>query len=196
APIGGTVEPAKVEFVHSMSIRRLNDAPRTAKPFTEEDWARVEQVAHRVDADLEAQDVRLTMGGEPTFVGIDEPESPQWNIDALGPMKRARGLALIQCLREKMAPGALLHYGQGKWYPGEPLPRWALGCYWRKDGVAVWVNPDLFADEKRNYGHGAGQAEQFVKFLAERLRVNPAFRMPGYEDVWHYLWKERRLPTN
>ena len=84
APIGGTVEPAKVDFVYSMSIRRLNEAPRTAKPFSEEDWARVEQVAHRVDADLEAQDVRLTMGGEPTFVGIDEPESPQWNIDALG----------------------------------------------------------------------------------------------------------------
>ena len=101
APIEGTVEPANVDFSYSMSIRRLNDAPRPSKPFTDEDWLQVEQVAHRVDADLEAQDVRLTMGGEPTFVGIDEPESPQWNIDALGPMKRTRGLALIQCLREK-----------------------------------------------------------------------------------------------
>ena len=125
APIEGTTEPANVDFDYSMSIRRLNDALQPSRPFSEEDWVKVQQVAYCVDADLEVQDVRLTMGGEPTFVGIDEPESPQWNIDALGPMKRTRGLALIQCLREKTAPGAMLHYGQGKWYPGEPLPRWA-----------------------------------------------------------------------
>src|SRR6202011_2007935 len=123
APVEGTVEPATVDLEYSISIRRLNDPPRQSKPFAEEDWVQVEQVAHRVDADLEALDVRLTMGGEPTFVGIDEPESPQWNIDALGPMKRSRGLALIQCLRERMSRGAMLHYGQGKWYPGEQLPR-------------------------------------------------------------------------
>src|SRR5580698_3558268 len=154
APIGGTVEPANVDFSYSMSISRLNEAPRTSKPFTEEDWAQVQHVAHIVDADLKVQDVRLTMGGEPTFVGIDEPESPQWNIDALGPIKRARGLALIQCLREKTAPGALLHYGQGKWYPGEPLPRWALSCYWRADGVRVWSDINLIAREDRDYGFG------------------------------------------
>src|ERR1035437_7421307 len=118
APIGGTVEPANVEFSYSMSVRRLNEVPGIAKPCSDEDWARIEKVAHSIDAELEAHDVRLTMGGEPTFVGIDEPETPQWNIDALGAMKRTRGLTLIQCLREKVAPGALLHYGQGKWYPG------------------------------------------------------------------------------
>ena len=180
APIGGTVEPAKVDFVHSMAIRRLNDVPRTTRPFTEEDWVRVEQVAHRVDADLEAQDVRLTIGGEPTFVGIDEPESPQWNIDALGPMKRIRGLALIQCLREKMAPGALLHYGQGKWYPGEPLPRWALGCYWRRDGVAVWENIDLIAREDRDYGFGSADALEFMEALTRRLEVSSENLLPAY----------------
>lgn len=122
APIEGTTEPANVDFNYSMSIRRLHDVPRLSKPFSEETWVQVEQVAYCVDADLEAEDVRLTMGGEPIFVGVDEPESPQWNTDALGPMKRTRGLALIQSLREKTAPGAMLHYGQGKWYPGEPLP--------------------------------------------------------------------------
>ncbi|MGA9564289.1 MAG: transglutaminase family protein [Candidatus Korobacteraceae bacterium] len=179
APIGGTVEPAKVDFAHSMSIRRLNDAARTTKPFSEEDWARVEQVAHQVDADLETQDVRLTMGGEPTFVGIDEPESPQWNIDALGEMKRTRGLALIQCLRAKMAPGALLHYGQGKWYPGEPLPRWALGCYWRSDGVAVWENIDLIAREDQDYGFDTADALAFAEALTRRLQVSSENLLPA-----------------
>ena len=107
APIGGTVEPANVDFSYSMSIRRVNETPRLSRPFSEEDWAQVEEVAQCVDADLAAQDVRLTMGGEPTFVGIDEPESPQWNIDALGPMKRSRGLALHRATaREDRAGGA------------------------------------------------------------------------------------------
>jgi uncharacterized protein (DUF2126 family) len=181
APIGGTVEPANVDFSFSMSIRRLNETPRLSKPFSEEDWAQVEEVAHRVDADLKAQDVRLTMGGEPTFVGIDEPESPQWNIDALGPMKRSRGLALIGCLRERIAPGALLHYGQGKWYPGEPLPRWALSCYWRADGVPVWENVGLIAREDRDYGFTAADALAFVQALTRRLQVSSENILPAYE---------------
>src|SRR6202043_851686 len=174
-PVEGTVELADVDFSYSMSIRRLNDAPRPSKPFTEEDWLQVEQLAHGVDAELEVQDVRLTMGSEPTFVGIDEPESPQWNIDALGPMKRTRGLALIQCLREKVAPGAVLHYGQGKWYPGEPLPRWTLSCSWRVDRVPVWENIDLIARENAREDHknsfGAVDAFKFIEALSRRLQA-------------------------
>jgi uncharacterized protein (DUF2126 family) len=183
APIEGTVEPANVDFSYSMSIRRLNDAPRPSKPFTEEDWLQVEQVAHRVDADLEAQDVRLTMGGEPTFVGIDEPESPQWNIDALGPMKRARGMDLIRCLHEKVAPGALLHFGQGKWYPGEPLPRWVLSCCWRADRIPVWENIDLIAREDREYGCGAADAFKFIEALTRRLQVSFENVLPAYNNA-------------
>ena len=184
APIEGTVEPANVDFRYTMSIRRLNEAPRLSKPFTEEAWLQVEQVAHRIDAELEAEDVRLTMGGEPTFVGIDEPESPQWNIDALGPMKRTRGLALIRCLRKKVAPGALLHFGQGKWYPGEPLPRWALSCSWRVDRVPVWQNIDLIGCEDQNYSFGAADALKFIEALTRRLQVScedilPAFNREG-----------------
>jgi uncharacterized protein (DUF2126 family)/transglutaminase-like putative cysteine protease len=179
APIEGTVEPANVDFGYSMSVRRLN-TPGPAKPFTEEAWLQVQQVAHRVDADLEAQDVRLTMGGEPTFVGIDEPESPQWNIDALGPMKRTRGLALIQCLREKLAPGALLHYGQGKSYPGEPLPRWALSCSWRVDRVPVWENIDLIAREDQDYGFDTTDAFKFIEALTHRLEVSSENLLPAY----------------
>jgi uncharacterized protein (DUF2126 family) len=183
APIGGTVEPANVDFSYSMSVRRLNESPRLSRPFSEEDWAKVEQVAHVVDADLEAQDVRLTMGGEPTFVGLDEPESPQWNIDALGPIKRSRGLALIQCLREKTAPGAMLHYGQGKWYPGEPLPRWSLSCFWRGDGVPVWENIDLIAQEETNSGFGVADVLRFGEALTRRLQVSTENLLPAYNSV-------------
>jgi uncharacterized protein (DUF2126 family)/transglutaminase-like putative cysteine protease len=183
APIGGTVESAKVDFSYSMSVQRLNETPRLAKPFSEEDWAEVERVAHRVDADLVAQDVRLTMGGEPTFVGLDEPESPQWNIDALGPQKRTRGIALLRDLRDKTAPGALLHYGQGKWYPGEPLPRWALSCYWRADGVPVWENADLIAQEETKYEFGVAEAQEFMEALTRRLGVSTENVLPAYDPT-------------
>jgi uncharacterized protein (DUF2126 family)/transglutaminase-like putative cysteine protease len=182
APIEGTIELANVEFGYSMSIRRLNDAPRPSKPFTEEAWLQVQQVAHRVDAKLNAQNVRLTMGGEPTFVGVDEPESPQWNIDALGLMKRTRGVALIQSLRQKVAPGALLHYGQGKWYPGEPLPRWALSCSWRVDSVPVWENIDLIAREDQDHSLGAADALKFIEALTRRLQVSFENMLPAYND--------------
>jgi uncharacterized protein (DUF2126 family)/transglutaminase-like putative cysteine protease len=202
APIGGTVEPTHVDFSYDISIRRLNDPPRLSRPFTKEDWGQVEQLAHNVDADLKAQDVRLTMGGEPTFVGIDEPESPQWNIDALGPMKRSRGLALIQCLRERTAPGAMLHYGQGKWYPGEPLPRWALSCYWRSDRVPVWENIDLIAREDQDYGFGAADALSFMEALTRRLQVSSEDVLPAYnaegestEPAGYILPIRRRQPA-
>jgi uncharacterized protein (DUF2126 family) len=180
APIGGTVEPSNVDFGYSMSIRRLDELRRPSKPFTEQDWMQIQQVAHNVDADLAAQDVRLTMGGEPTFVGIDEPESPQWNNEALGAMKRVRGLALIRCLREKIAPGAMLHFGQGKWYPGETLPRWALSSYWRRDGVPVWENADLIASEGQDYGFDAAEALKFMEALSRRLQVSAENLMPAF----------------
>ena len=202
APIEGTLERANVDFGYAMSIRRLNDTPQPSKPFTEEAWLQVKQVARRVDTNLEEQNVRLTMGGEPTFVGIDEPESPQWNIDALGPMKRTRGLALIQCLREKVAPGALLHYGQGKWYPGEPLPRWALSCYWRVDRVPVWENIDLIAREDQDYGFGAADAFKFIEVLTRRLQVSFENILPAYngetksmEPAGYILPIRRRQPA-
>jgi uncharacterized protein (DUF2126 family)/transglutaminase-like putative cysteine protease len=181
APIGGTVEPAGSHFAYAFSVRRLNDARRPSQPLTDGDWERVRQVAYRVDAELKAQDVRLTMGGEPTYVGIDDPESPQWNLDALGEIKRARGLALIQRLRERMAPGALLHYGQGKWYPGEPLPRWALSCYWRADGVPVWQDVHLIAREDRDYNFGAAEAFKFIGALTRRLQVSSENVIPAFE---------------
>ena len=184
-----------------MSVSRLNESAPVSEVDAEDQWRRIRQLAHRIDADLELHDVRLTMGGEPTYVGIDEPESAQWNIDALGDAKRTRGLALIQALREKIAPGGLLHYGQGKWYPGEQLPRWALSCFWRTDGVPVWKDLNLIAIENHDYGFKASDALRFMRALTRRLQVTAeniltAFDKdaPAMEPAGYILPIRRRQP--
>ena len=173
APISGTVEPAGVEFTHELTIRRLDEAPSLTSPFSDRDWHKIRELAYDVDRDLKAQDVRLTIGGEPTFVGIDDPESAQWNLDALGPQKRSAGLSLIRSIRQSIAPGALLHFGQGKWYPGEPVPRWAFHCIWRKDQLPVWEDGDLFALEGKNDAYGNSEAYAFLEALSRRLGADP-----------------------
>ena len=136
-----------------------------------------------MDADLNANDVRMTMGGEPTFVSVDDMDGKEWNTAAIGPMKYERASTLIRRLRERFAPG-------------ESLPRWALGLYWRKDGEPVWREQSLQADENAPGKLTSYDARVFILGLAERLGVNPAHVLPGYEDAWYYLWKERRLPVN
>jgi uncharacterized protein (DUF2126 family) len=196
APITGLTEKAEVEFSHHMKVTRVLEAPRVTKPYTDAQWAEIERLGHRVDADLQANDVRLTMGGEPTFVSLDDRDGAEWNTEAMGPNKRKLGSVLLRKLKEKYAPKGLIHLGQGKWYPGEQLPRWSLSCYWRKDGEPVWQNAALFADESVNYGATPAQAALFLKTLAEKLGVDPKHVFPAYEDTWYYLWRERRLPSN
>ncbi len=181
APISGTVESAEVDFSFSLSVQRLNESPSLTKPFSEEEWTRVREVAHEIDRKLEEQDVRLTMGGEPTFVGIDEPESPQWSVEALGAVKRTRGLVLIRRLRERTAPGGLLHFGQGKWYPGEQLPRWAIQCISRVDGIPIWENGDLIAREEDATDFGLDDALRFLEALSRRLQVTDQNILAAFE---------------
>jgi uncharacterized protein (DUF2126 family)/transglutaminase-like putative cysteine protease len=196
APITGALDPCEVRFDFSMKVSRIHEDPRVTKPYTETQWQSIQSLGQAIDDRLQADDVRLTMGGEPTFVSIDDMEGAEWNTSAVGPQKRHLSEILIKRMRARIDPGALLHYGQGKWYPGESLPRWALSCYWRLDGEPIWLNPDLIADVQKNYGYGTLHARRFVKKLANHLGITTACVLPAYEDVAHYLWKEQRLPIN
>ncbi|MEP9375463.1 transglutaminase family protein [Aquabacter sp. CN5-332] len=196
APIEGQVEPAEVEFDFEMKVTRVAEAPRVTLPFSDESWAALDTLGEKVDEDLLAHDVRLTMGGEPTFISIDDYEAAEWNTAAHGPMKRTRADDLIRRLRKRFAPGGLMHYGQGKWYPGEDLPRWSFGLFWRKDGRIVWRDDSLIALETKNYGVGPADAERFARLLGERLGLGPQYVRPAYEDVAHFLMKEANLPEN
>ena len=196
APISGAVDKSEVEFDHEMSVTRIYESPRVTKPYSDAQWREILTLGEQVDRDLVAGDVRLTMGGEPTFVAIDDRDAPEWNTDALGPTKRIYAQQLTHRLRDEYGQGGFLHFGQGKWYPGEQLPRWALSIYWRADGQPCWRNPDWFADERERHRYSSEDAEVFMKALTRRLGLPDTHVQPGYEDTWYYLWRERRLPVN
>ncbi len=196
APVSGSVGPCKVEFHHEMSIARIHEDPRVTLPYTDEQWHRIESLGYQIDGDISAGDIRLTMGGEPTFVSIDDMEGAEWNIAALGTQKRKLSEALLWRLYARFAPGGLLHTGQGKWYPGEPLPRWALSCYWRKDGVPIWRDQRLFARGDSCSAYGPVDARRFSETLATRLGVDSGYVNAAFEDPLHYLQRERQLPIN
>jgi len=196
APITGLAEKCEVEFSYSNTVQRIHEDPRVTLPYSADQWAMIDALGRRVDADLEAGDVRLTLGGEPTFVSIDDMESPQWNDAALGTHKRALAGDLLLRLWQRFAPGGLLHYGQGKWYPGEPLPRWALNCYWRPDGVPVWNDPALLARDDGGHAHGMEDARRLSLQLARGLGLAESCVIPAYEDSLYYLWKDGGQPVN
>ena len=196
APVTGGTDKCEVAFEFSNTVLRLHEDPRVTKPYTDEQWYQIDALGHQVDRQLLADDVRLTMGGEPTFVSIDDMEGAEWNVDADGLHKRERAQELTKRLRDTFAAGAMLHYGQGKWYPGEPLPRWQYGIFWRKDGVPVWRNPALLADITQDYGHTAEQAESVIKQLTLRLGLQPRHIKTAFEDSFYHLWQEGTLPDN
>lgn len=196
APVSGLIDECEATLEHTMQVTRIWEAPRVTKPYSDAEWAEIEALGHAVDECLVAADVRLTMGGEPTFVSLDDPDGDEWNTAALGPNKRRLSSDLLRRLRDRYAPEGLVHFGQGKWYPGEPLPRWALNLVWRRDGEPLWRDHGLFADESRPDGADADAAGRFLRGVAERLGLAAEHMFAGYEDVYYYLWRERRLPSN
>ena len=164
--------------------------------ISDQAWAALDALGERVDADLAAQDVRLTMGGEPTFVSLDDYQSPEWTLAALGADKRVRADALMRRLRERFAPQGLLHYGLGKWYPGEAMPRWAFALYWRRDGKRLWHDPGLIAREGDRPATGADDAKRFAEAVASKLAIAADRVQAAYEDPVHWSLEEGKLPVN
>jgi uncharacterized protein (DUF2126 family)/transglutaminase-like putative cysteine protease len=194
-PVTGSTEVCETEFAYENVVSRVHEDPRVTKPYSDTQWSAIQALGRSVDTELKALDVRLTMGGEPTFVSIDDMEGAEWNTAALGVHKRERAGVLLQRLKGVFAPGGVPHYGQGKWYPGEPLPRWALGYFWRSDGQALWRDEQWIADERKDYGFGVQAAERFGQRLTSRLGLDAAFLLDGFEDWAYYLWREANEPV-
>ena len=194
APVTGYTEACGVAFRHQNRVQRIHEDPRVTRPYSDEQWAAIDTLGRRIDAELQAMDVRLTMGGEPTFVSIDDMDGPEWNTHADGPDKRRLARELARRLRERFAPGGLLHFGQGKWYPGEPLPRWSLGVFWRQDQQPVWRDGRWLADFSQDYGHGLDDARRVAEGLVRRLGLATDDLLPAYEDPFQAAWAEDNLP--
>lgn len=196
APISGGHEPAQVTFSVDMVVERIRETPRVTLPYSEEQWHAILAAGDVIDERLQKGDVRLSMGGEPTFVAEDDRESAEWNTAAMGPTKRRYAEDLVRRLQDRFAPGGLLHYGQGKWYPGEPLPRWALNIYWRRDGQSLWTDPGLIAREDPPAKATVADAERLMAALCEQLGFAPDSAIPGYEDAAYYTLVEQKLPID
>ncbi|MEY2697848.1 MAG: hypothetical protein RL333_1986 [Pseudomonadota bacterium] len=194
APVIGLTGICEAELDFSMGITRIHEDPRVTLPYTEAVWKDIMALGDQVEADLLSGDVRLTQGGEPTFVSADNMDGPEWNTDALGDEKWAKANQLMDRLGDRFAKGGLVHYGQGKWYPGEPLPRWALNVFWREDGVPLWGHQDLLRPKPEP--QNKIDVVKFSRLLAESLGLHPGYLIPAYEDPWHALDAESRYPEN
>lgn len=196
APVEGATDPCEVEFDFFNRVKRLHEDPRVTKPYTDKQWEAILRLGEKVDEDLVAQDVRLTIGGEPTFVSIDDMEGDEWNTAADGALKRKLAWNLAERLRDKFGPGGFLQYAQGKWYPGEPLPRWAYHIYWRKDGGTIWKNPKWLANPTIPGSLTHIEALQFSNAFLNNLGLSPFYGHPAYEDLFYLLWEENRVPID
>jgi len=198
APITGATEPCEATLEFFNTVTRIHEDPRVTLPYTDAAWDAICALGARIDERLAAGDVRLTVGGEPTFVSIDHPAEPEWTTAADGEHKRQRASALAARLKKRWAPTGLVQRSQGKWYPGEPLPRWQIAILWRADGEPLWTDDRLLADPWPENGAtdvaDPASARAVLAALADDLGLPATAVRPAYEDPLSRLAAAVRQP--
>src|ERR1700756_2918761 len=184
APISGGTEVCTTVLEFSNTVTRVHEDPRVTLPYPDEGWRTICEVGRRVDERLTAGDVRLTVGGEPTFVSVYTQTDKEWTTPADGPHKRQRASDLAARLKTVWAPHGLIQRGQGRWYPGEPLPRWQIALYWRTDGRPLWTDDTLLADPWLDKPAPVNNdaAYQVLAGVADSLGLPLSQVRPAYED--------------
>ena len=196
APVSGMTDVCETEFFFENSVKRILESPRVTKPYTEQQWKAIDKLGNKVEKQLQKNDVRLTMGGEPTFISIDDLESPEWNTAADGPHKRKLAKDLSKRLYEQFGHRGVFHHAQGKWYPGEPLPRWQIELCWRKDGRPIWFDKQYLETFAEDYTIPPNTDKLFLETLTQSLGVSTQHILPGFEDAFYFLWQEGNLPID
>ena len=136
--------------------------------------------AVKVDGWLSAQGIELTMGGEPTFVSAD-PAAAEWNTAAMGDEKLGYARRMTAYLLREVYPQALMMQVFGKWYPGEPLPRWNCMTLHVKDGQPLWPETERLMLDDVAGSNSTDAAKAFCETLARKLRVK-RFLLPAAEQ--------------
>jgi uncharacterized protein (DUF2126 family) len=200
AAITGVTDRSDTTLEFSNTVRRVHEDPRVTKPYTAAQVEHLQRLGASVDERLQAAGLELTMGGEPTFVSVDDPTSPQWTVAADGPDKRVLANRLATALADRFATGGLVQRSQGTWYPGESLPRWRIGLIWRTDGEPLWRDPALLADphdssQAADAGGAAARARALAEEVARGFGLPAQQAQPCYEDPLAALVTEVSRPA-
>jgi uncharacterized protein (DUF2126 family)/transglutaminase-like putative cysteine protease len=198
AAITGVTEPSVTTMEFANSVKRVQQDARTTLPYAPAQIDSIQALGEAVDGRLEGAGLELTMGGEPTFVSSDDMTSAQWTVAADGPEKRQLANRLAAALADRFAKGGLVQRSEGKWYPGEPLPRWQIGLIWRSDGEQLWSDPALLADpfdsEKPDPG-AAASAERLARTITADFGLPDEQLLPAFEDPLARLLAGLRQPA-
>lgn len=185
APVTGLVEVCDSTLRHEMTVTRIHEDRRVTKPYLDHEWEAIDALGKQIDKEMVSLGLELTMGGEPTFISIDNRSGSEWNFTALSEEKKKLGEDLLLNLRERFNPNALVQISQGKWYPGEVLPRWAMHCFWRKDSEPIWLNSSLIAIKKELPRKSDFSVQEklnsFFKSLTKKLSIPDTYIIPAYE---------------